>query len=157
VTSFSLHQVAATQEPTTHLVAETQELAIAVTQEPATTETQELAIVVTQEPTTTETQEPIAKFIPEIQELDDLGDATIALTQETTTHSVVETQEPTIVVTQEPATAETKEPTTDFILEIQESHAQGAETLFSLHQEAETKELVVDFVATPQEPATEPQ
>ena len=40
-TSFSLHQVAVTQEPTTHSVAETQELAIAVTQELATAETQE--------------------------------------------------------------------------------------------------------------------
>jgi hypothetical protein len=33
-TSFSLHQVAETQEPATHSVAETQEPAIAVTQEP---------------------------------------------------------------------------------------------------------------------------
>jgi hypothetical protein len=81
-TSFSLHQVAITQEPTTH------------------------SVVVTQEPTT---------------------------------HSVAETQEPTIAVTQEPAAAETQEPTADFIPKIQESHAQGAATLFSLHQVAETQ------------------
>jgi hypothetical protein len=54
MTSFSLHQVAETQEPATRLVVETQEPAIVVTQEPATTET----------------QEPTANFIPEIQESD---------------------------------------------------------------------------------------
>jgi hypothetical protein len=139
VTSFSLHQVAITQEPTTHLVAETKEPSIVVTQEPATAET----------------QEPATDFIPEIQESDDQGATTVAVTQEPATHSVAETQELAIVITQEPATAETKEPTADFIPEIQESHAQGAETLFSLHQVAETQESVVDFVAAPQEPATE--
>jgi hypothetical protein len=56
------------------------------------------------------------------------------------THSVVVTQEPAIAVTQEPATAETQEPTADFVPEIQESDAQGAATLFSLHQVAETQE-----------------
>jgi hypothetical protein len=98
-TSFSLHQVAETQEPATHSVAETQEPAIVVTQEPATAET----------------QEPTADFIPQIQEPDDQDAATVVVTQEPTTHSVAETQEPAIVVTQEPATAETQEPTADFI------------------------------------------
>jgi hypothetical protein len=105
-TSFSLHQVAVTQEPTTHSVA--------VTQEPTTHSvvvTQEPAIAVTQEPATAETQEPAADFIPEIQESDAQGAATsfslhqVAVTQEPTTHSVAVTQEPathSVVVTQEP-------------------------------------------------------
>jgi hypothetical protein len=122
-TSFSLHQVVVTQEPTTHLVAETQEPTIAVTQEPATAET----------------QEPTTDFIPEIQESDTQGAATVVVTQEPTTHSTVETQEPTA----------------DFIPEVQESYAQGVETLFSFHQVAETQESPVDFVAAPQEPTTE--
>jgi hypothetical protein len=101
-TSFSLHQVDVTQEPTTHSIVETQEPAIVVTQEPAIAET----------------QEPTADFIPEIQELDAQGVATVAVTQEPATHSVAETQEPAIVVTQEPAIAKTQEPVADFILEV---------------------------------------
>jgi hypothetical protein len=61
VTSFSLHQVAITQEPATHLVAITQEStthSVVVTQEPTIAVTQELA--------TTKTQEPTANFVPEI-------------------------------------------------------------------------------------------
>jgi hypothetical protein len=160
-TSFSLHQVVVTQEPATHSVV--------VTQEPAThsvAETQEPAIAVTQEPATAETQEPAVDFIPKIQESNSQGAATVAVTQEPTTHSVaitqdpathsvVVTQEPAIAVTQKPAIAETQEPTADFIPEIQESHAQGVATLFSLHQVAETQESAVDFVASPQELATE--
>jgi hypothetical protein len=139
MTSFSLHQVAETQEPTTHSVA--------VTQEPAIDLTQELAI--------DETQEPTADFIPQIQELDDEDVATVAVTQEPTTHSVAKTQELAIAVTQEPATVETQELVADFILEIQESHAQGVATLFTLHHVAEKQDSTPDFVAAPQEPATE--
>jgi hypothetical protein len=156
-----LHQVVVTQEPTTHSVV--------VTQEPAThsvSETQEPAIDVIQEPTIAETQEPTAEFIPEIQESDALGVATIVVTQEPTTHSIAITQEPTthsvavkqepsIDVTQEPTTAETQEPTANFIPEIQESHSQGVATLFSLYQVAKTQESTTDFVVVPQEPTTE--
>jgi hypothetical protein len=67
---------------------------------------------------------------------------------------VAETQELAIASTQEPATAETQEPIVDTNTEIQESEVQGAATLLSLHQEAETKEVVVDPVAAPQEPAS---
>jgi hypothetical protein len=66
---------------------------------------------------------------------------------------VAKTQEPVIVVTQEPAIAETQELATDIVIETQESDAQGAATLLSLHQEAETS--TVDPVAAPQEPASE--
>jgi hypothetical protein len=153
MTSFSLHQLAVTQEPATH--------SIVVTQEPTTH-----SVAETQEPAIAETQEPIVDFIPEIQESYAQGATTIVITQEPSTHSivvtqelsthsVVETQEPTIVVTQEPAIAETQELAADFIPEIQESHAQGAETLFSLHQVAETQESTVNFVAAPQEPTIE--
>jgi hypothetical protein len=41
------------------------------------------------------------------------------------------------------------------IPEVQESHAQGAKTLFSFHQVAKTQESTTNFVAAPQEPATE--
>jgi len=138
-TSFSLNQVDVTHEPATHSIAETQELAISVTQEP----------------TTVETQEPTTDFIPEIQELDAQGAAIVVVTQEPSTHSVAETQEPTIAITQEPATVETQEPIVYFIPKVQESHAQGAETLFSFHQVAETQESTANFVAAPQEPTTE--
>jgi hypothetical protein len=67
---------------------------------------------------------------------------------------VVETQELAIVVTQEPATAETQEPTTDIDTEIHESEVQGAATLLSLHQQAETQEATADPVAAPQEPTS---
>jgi hypothetical protein len=83
----------------------------------------------TQEPAThpvAETQEPVANPVAE--------------TQEPTTHSVVETQEPTIVVTQEPTIAETQEPIVDIVTKMQESDTQGAATLLSLHEEAETQE-----------------
>jgi hypothetical protein len=106
-TSFSLHQVAVTQEPATHSVAKTQEPTIVVTQEPATSET----------------REPTPDFIPKIQESNAQGVATLVVTQEPTTHSVAKTQEPAIVVTQEPDTVEKQEPIVDFIPEVQESHA----------------------------------
>jgi hypothetical protein len=67
---------------------------------------------------------------------------------------VAKTQEPAIAATQEPATAETQEPAADIDTEIQESEVQGAATLLSLHQEAETQEAVADPVAAPQEPAS---
>jgi len=51
--------------------------------------------------------------------------------------------------------AETPEPATNIDIEIQESEVEGAETLLSLHQEAETQSSVSIPVATPQEPAHE--
>jgi hypothetical protein len=51
--------------------------------------------------------------------------------------------------------AETQEPATDIDIEIQESEAEGAETLPSLHQEAETQASVAIPVAAPQAPAHE--
>jgi hypothetical protein len=108
-----------------------------------------------------ETQEPTADIEIEIQELETPGAATpfssnkVAETQEPATHSVAETQEPAIAATQEPATAETQEPATDIDIEIQESEFEGAETLLSLHQEAETQASAAIPVAAPQEPANE--
>jgi hypothetical protein len=82
-----------------------------------------------------------------------------------TQHSVAETQEPTTdfeseeietvnAATQHPV-AETQQPATDIDIEIQESEVEGAETLLSLHQEAETQASVAISVAAPQEPAKE--
>jgi hypothetical protein len=130
VTSFISNLVAETKEPATHQVAETQEPATQLVDE-------------TQEPTThqvAETQEPATHLVAE--------------TQEPTTHSVAETQEPAIAATQEQATTETQELAADIVTETQESDAQGAATLLSLHQEAETQESVVDPVAAPKEPAS---
>jgi hypothetical protein len=57
---------------------------------------------------------------------------------------------------EKPAThsvAETQEPPTDMEINMQESEVEGAETLLSLHQEAETQASVAIPVAAPQEPA----
>jgi hypothetical protein len=142
-TSSVSNKVAETQEPATHSVAETQEPTIAETQETATAET----------------QEPAADIEIELQELDAPDAATppssskVAETQEPATHSVAETQEPTIAATQEPATAETQEPmAADIEIDIQESEVQGAATLLSLHQEAETQESATIPAAAPQQP-----
>jgi hypothetical protein len=109
-------------------------------------------VVETQEPTThlvALTQEPTTHPVAETQEP---ATHPIVETQEPKTHSVAETQEPAIAVTQEPATVETQEPVADVVTKIQESDAQGATTLLSLHKEAETQESTTDLVASPQEP-----
>jgi hypothetical protein len=104
-------------------------------------------------PTGTETQEPEAQgaatsfSLHQVVVTQESTTHSIAVTQEPATHSVVVTQEPAIVVTQEPATTETQEPAVDFVPEIQESDAQGAATLFYLHQVAKTQESTADFVA----------
>jgi hypothetical protein len=100
-------------------------------------------------PMSTETQEPDAQYVV-TSSVSNL----VAEPQEPATHSVAETQEPSIASTQEPATAETQEPATDIDTEIRESEVQGAATLLSLHQEAETQEATADPVATPQELAS---
>jgi hypothetical protein len=98
-----------------------------------------------------ETQKPATHPVAETQEP---ATNSVAETQEPATHSVAETQELAITITQEPATAETQEPAIDIDTEMQESEVQGAATLLSLHQEAETQEAVVDLVAAPQEPTS---
>jgi hypothetical protein len=67
---------------------------------------------------------------------------------------------PQAQVAEKPAThavAETQEPATDtdIDIEIPESEIEGAETLLSLHQEAETKASVAIPVAAPQAPTHE--
>jgi hypothetical protein len=139
-TQPATHPVAATQEPTTGIEFELQE-----------SETPDAA---TQHPVA-ETQEPATNF--EMEEIDTL-DAT-------TQHPVAETQEPATdfeskeietpdAATQHPV-AETQEPTTDIDIEIQESEVEGAETLLSLHQEAEIQASVSIPVAAPQTSAHE--
>jgi hypothetical protein len=71
-----------------------------------------------------------------------------SVTQEPTTHSVVETQEPAMAETQETTTAETKEPAADIEIELQESEAQ---TSF-VFEVAETQPTT-NLVAETQEPA----
>jgi hypothetical protein len=93
-----------------------------------------------------ETQEPATDSVAETQEP---ATHSVAKTQGPATHSVAETQELAIAVTQEPATAETQEPATDIDTEIQESEAQGAATLLSLHQQAETQEAAANSIAAP--------
>jgi hypothetical protein len=99
-----------------------------------------------------ETQEPAIDSVAETQEP---ATHLIAETQGPATHSVAETQEPAIAATQEPATTETQEPVVDTDIDIQESEVQGAATLLSLHQEAETQESAAIPVDAPQEPASE--
>jgi hypothetical protein len=99
-TSSVSNQVVETQELATHSVVETQEPAIAATQEPTTAETQEPTMAATEEPTTAETQEPAADTDTEIQESEVRGAAKLlslhqeAKTQESTTIPVASPQEP---------------------------------------------------------------
>jgi hypothetical protein len=173
------HSVAETQEPA---MAETQETTTAETQEPVADieiELQELEtqtsfvfeVAETQTAThpAAETQEPATGIAVESKEIE--------TPEAATQHPVAETQEPATdfeseeIETQDAATppsssnmaekpathsvAETQEPPTDMDIEIQESEVEGAETLLSLHQEAETQASVAIPVAAPQEPAKE--
>ena len=74
----------------------------------------------------------------------------MAETQEPTTDIEVEFQESETpdAATQHPV-AETQEPATNIDTEMQESEVEGAETLLSLHQEAETQASVAIPVAAP--------
>jgi hypothetical protein len=109
-----------------------------VTQEPAThavDETQEPSMDETQETAMAETQEPATDTDMAFQE------------SEAQTSFVFEEAET------QPATHPmdgTQEPATDIDIEIQESEVEGAETLLSLHQEAETQASVAIPVAVPQ-------
>jgi hypothetical protein len=141
--------VAATQEPATDF--ELQEL------ETQTSFVFEVAETQTATHPAAETQEPATGIEVESKEIETPDAAT--------QHPVVETQEPATdfeseeietlnAATQHPV-AETQAPATDIDIEIQESEVEGAETLLSLHQEAETQASVAIPVAAPQEPAKE--
>jgi hypothetical protein len=178
VTPSVSQKVAETQEPVTHSVAETQEPAMAETQETATAETQEPAadseielqeletqtsfvfeVAETQIAThpAAETQEPATGITVESKEIE--------TPEAATQHPVAETQEPatnfgsketeTLAAATQHSEAETQQPATDIDIEIQELEVEGAETLLSLHQEAETQASEAIPVAAPQEPAKE--
>jgi hypothetical protein len=148
-TSF-VFEVAETQTAT-YPMAETQEPATSIAVESKESETPEAAT----QHSVAETQEPATDFGSE--EIETLAAAT--------QHSVAETQEPstdfgseeieTMAAATEHPVAKTQQPATDIDIEIQESEVEGAETLLSLHQEAETQALVAIPVAAPQEPAKE--
>jgi hypothetical protein len=178
VTPSVSHRVAETQEPVTHSVAETQEPAMAETQETTTAETQEpvadieielqeletqtsfvFEVAETQTAThpAAETQEPATGIAVESKEIETPDAATqhpVAETQEPATDFESEEIETLNAATKHPV-AETQQPATDIDIEIQESEVEGAETLLSLHQEAETQASVAIPVAAPQEPAKE--
>jgi hypothetical protein len=178
VTPSVSQKVAETQEPVTHSVAETQEPAMAETQETATAETQEPAadseielqeletqtsfvfeVAETQIATqpAAETQEPATGITVESKEIETPEAATqhpVAETQESTTNFGSKETETLAAATQH-SEAETQQPGTDIDIEIQELEAEGAETLLSLHQEAETQASEAIPVAAPQEPAKE--
>jgi hypothetical protein len=160
-TSF-VFEVAETQTAT-HPVAETQESATGIAVESKEIETPEAA---TQHPVA-ETKEPATDF--ESEEIKTLNAATkhpVAETQQPATDVEIKFQESQDAATspssnnmaEKPAThsvAETQEPPTDMEIDMQESEVEGAETLLSLHQEAETQASVAIPVAAPQEPAKE--
>jgi hypothetical protein len=176
VTPSVSQKVAETQEPVTHSVAETQEPAMAETQETATAETQEPAadseielqeletqtsfvfeVAETQTAThpAAETQEPAAGITVESKEIETPEAATqhpVAEIQESATNFGSKETETLAAATQH-SEAETQQPATDLDIEIQESEVEGAETLLSLHQEAETQASEAIPVAAPQEPA----
>jgi hypothetical protein len=178
VTPSVSQKVAETQEPVTHSVAETQEPAMVETQETATAETQEPAadseielqeletqtsfvFEVAETKTTThpaaETQEPTTGITVESKEIETPEAATqhpVAETQEPATNFGSKETEAMATATQH-SEAETQQPATDIDIEIQELEVEGAETLLSLHQEAETQVSEAIPVAAPQEPTKE--
>jgi hypothetical protein len=141
---------------------------VAATQEPATdielqqldTQTSFVFEVAETQPAThpvAETQEPATGIEVELQEIETPDAATqhpVAETQEPATDFESEEIETPNAATQHPV-AETQEPATDIDIEIQESEVEGAETLLSLHQEAETQASVAIPVAAPQTSAHE--
>jgi hypothetical protein len=178
VTPSVSQKVAETQEPVTHSVAETQEPAMAETQETATAETQEPTAASEIELQELETQTPFVFEIAETQTATHPAAETqepatgitveskeIETPEAATQHPVAETQEPatnfgskeieTLAAATQHSEAETQQPATDIDIEIQELEVEGAETLLSLHQEAETQASEAIPVAAPQEPAKE--
>jgi hypothetical protein len=140
-------EVAETQ-PATHPVAETQEPATGIEVELQESETPDAA---TQHPVA-ETQEPATDF--EIETPEAATQHLVAETQEPATNFEIEEIENPNAATQHPVD-ETQEPATDIDIEIQESEVEGAETLLSLHQEAEAQSSVAIPVAAPQASAHE--
>jgi hypothetical protein len=140
--------VAATQEPATDI--ELQELEVHTSSIFEVAETQSATHPVA------ETQEPATGIEIELQESETPDAATqhpVAETQEPATDFEIEEIETLNAATQHPV-GETQEPTTDIDIEIQESEVEGAETLLSLHQEAETQASAHEAVTATQEPVT---
>jgi hypothetical protein len=140
--------VAETQEPATDIELQEPEAQTSfVSNKVAETQPATHPVAATQEPATD----------VEIEEIETPNAATqhpVAETQEPATDFEIEEIETPNAATQHPV-AETQEPATDIDIEIQESEVEGAETLLSLHQEAETQASVAIPVAAPQEPAHE--
>jgi hypothetical protein len=135
----------------THPAAETQEPAPGNTVESKEIETPEAA---TQHPMA-ETQESAANV--ERKEIETPEAATqhpVAETQESATNFGSKETETLVAATQH-SEAETQQTGTDIDIEVQELEVEGAETLLSLHQEAETQASEAIPVAAPQEPAKE--
>jgi len=135
----------------THPAAETQEPAPGITVESKEIETPEAA---TQHPVA-ETQESAANA--ERKEIETPEAATqhpVAETQESATNFGSKETETLATATQH-SEAETQQPDTAIDIEIQELEVEGAETLLSLHQEAETQASEAIPAAAPQEPAKE--
>jgi hypothetical protein len=144
---------AAETQTTTHPTAETQEPATGIAVESKEIETLEAA---TQHPKA-ETQEPATGIAVESKEIETPEAATqhpVAETQEPATDFEREEIETLNAATKHPV-AETQQPAADVDIDIQESEVEGAETLLSLHQEAETQASVAISVVAPQEPAKE--
>jgi hypothetical protein len=151
-------------------MAEIQETATAETQEPAADSEMELQELETQTSfvfevaetqiathPAAETQEPATGLTVESKEIETPEAATqhpVAETQESTTNFGSKETETLAAATQH-SEAETHQPGTDTDIEIQELEVEGAETLLSLHQEAETQASEAIPVAAPQEPAKE--
>jgi hypothetical protein len=151
-------------------MAEIQETATAETQEPAADRKIELQELETQtsfvfevaetqiatQPVA-ETQEPATGITDESKEIETPEAATqhpVAETQVSTTNFGSKETETLVAATQHSET-ETQQPSTDIDIEVQELEVEGAETLLSLHQEAETQASEAIPVAAPQEPAKE--
>jgi hypothetical protein len=103
------------------------------------------------------TQEPATGIAVESKEIETPEAATqhpVAETQEPATDFEREEIETLNAATKHPV-VETQQPAADIDIDIQESEVEGAETLLSLHQEAETQASVAISVAAPQEPAKE--
>jgi hypothetical protein len=171
------HSVAETQEPAADSEIELQELEIQTSFDFEITETQ-----IATHPAA-ETKEPATGITVESKEIETPEAATqhpVAETQESaanderkeietpeaaTQHPVAETQESatnfgsketeTLATATQHSEAETQQPDTAIDIEIQELEVEGAETLLSLHQEAETQASEAIPVAAPQEPAKE--
>jgi hypothetical protein len=138
VTPSVSNKVAETQEPATHSVAETQEPAIAEHKKQLRLKHKNQPLILTW---SYRNQMPRHHLF----QMKWLKHKNQPLTQKLT---IQELETPG-------ATAETQEPAADIDIEMQESEVEGAETLLSLHQEAETQASAAIPVAAPQEPAHE--